>query len=100
MAFNVLVTELANEDLASMVRFIARDNALAAERFGLALIAKLKLLRDHPKLGRILPERADPNLREIIHAPYRIVYRLHESEQVIEVLRIWHGARGEPNLGK
>jgi toxin ParE1/3/4 len=96
MAFKVLVTELANEDLAALVRFIAHDNVPAAERFGLALLEKLKLLQNHPHLGRIVPERADPNLREIIHQPYRIVYRVREHEQVVEVLRFWHSARGEP----
>ncbi|MDB6020599.1 MAG: Plasmid stabilization system protein [Pedosphaera sp.] len=98
MAFKILVTELANEDLADLVRFIARDNPQAAERFGLALIERLKLLQDHPQMGRIVPERADPNLREIIHRPYRIVYRIYEPERVLKVLRFWHGARGEPEL--
>ncbi len=96
MAFKIFVTELANEDLATLVRFIARDNPQAAERFGLALLNKLKLLQDHPHLGRIVPERADSNLREIVHQPYRIVYRVRQQEQVIEVLRFWHSARGEP----
>src|SRR5437016_1366945 len=98
MAFKVLVTELANEDLAGLVRYIARDNPDAAERFGLSLIEKLKLLEEHPRLGRVVPERGDPNLREIIHHPYRIVYRVRETERVVETLRIWHGARGEPEI--
>jgi plasmid stabilization system protein ParE len=100
MAFKVLVTYAANEDLAALVRFIADDNPPAAERFGLALIEKLKLLGDHPNLGRVVPERADPNLREIIYTPYRIVYRVREGERMVEVLRFWHGARGEPDLDK
>jgi toxin ParE1/3/4 len=100
MVFKILVTDLANEDLAALVSFIARDNPQAAERFGLALIGKLKLLKSHPNLGRIVPERADPNLREIIHNPYRIVYRVHEEERLVKVLRFWHGARGELEIGK
>lgn len=98
MAFKVLVTEFANEDLAELVRFIAHNNPQAADRFGLALIEKLKLLHDHPKLGRIVPERADPHLREIIYSPYRIVYRVHEERQLVEILRFWHGARGKLEL--
>jgi plasmid stabilization system protein ParE len=100
MAFQVLVTEIANEDLAGLVRYIARDNPAAAERFGLAMLEKLKLLREQPLLGRIVPERGEPNLREIIHQPYRIVYRVCEREQVVEVLRFWHGARGKIEIGK
>ena len=93
MAFQVVVTEIANDDLAALVRYIARDKPIAAKRFGLALLKKLKLLREHPMLGRMVPERGDPNLREIIHHPYRIVYRVHEREQRVEVLRFWHGAQ-------
>lgn len=100
MGFQVLVTEIANEDLAALVRYIARDNPAAAERFGLALLEKLKLLREHPLLGRIVPERGEPNLREIIYPPYRIVYRVREHEQVVEVLRFWHGARGNIEIGR
>jgi toxin ParE1/3/4 len=100
MAFQVRVTEIANDDLAALVRFIARDNPSAAERFASALIEKLKLLREQPLLGRVVPERADPGLREIIHRPYRIVYRVSEQRKTVEVLRFWHGARGEPEVGK
>ena len=100
MAFQVRVTEIANEDLAALVRFIARDNPPAAESFGAALIEKLKLLREQPLLGCVVPERADPSLREIIHRPYRIVYRVSEQSKTVEVLRFWHGARGEPKLGR
>lgn len=100
MAFHVLVTEIANEDLAGLVRYIARDNPVAAERLGMALIEKLKLLREQPLLGRVVPERGEPNLREIVHPPYRIVYRVREREQVVEVLRFWHAARGRIEFGK
>jgi plasmid stabilization system protein ParE len=99
MAGQVLVTEIANEDLGALVRFIARDDPAAAERFGLALVEKLKLLREQPFLGRMVPERGDPNLRELIHRPYRIVYRVRSDRQVVEVLRFWHGARGEVDTG-
>lgn len=57
MAFQALVTEIANEDLAGLVRYIARDNPAAAEPFGLALLEKLKLFRKHPLLGQIVPAR-------------------------------------------
>jgi toxin ParE1/3/4 len=98
MAFQVLVTEIANEDLGALVRFIARDNPEAAERFGLSILGKLKLLEEHPRMGRVVPELADPGVREIIHSPYRVIYRIVEGRRVIEVLRVWHGARGEPKL--
>jgi plasmid stabilization system protein ParE len=78
--------------------FQVRVTEIAAERFGAALIEKLKLLREQPLLGRVVPERTDGTLREIIHRPYRIVYRVNEPGQTVEALRFWHGARGELKL--
>jgi len=62
------------------------------------LLGKLKLLREDPRLGGAVLERAEPNLREMMHHPYWIVYRVLEHEQRIEVLRFWHGARGKIEL--
>ncbi|MCC6325880.1 MAG: hypothetical protein DCC43_10860 [Candidatus Brocadia sp.] len=30
--------------------------------------------------------------------PYRIVYRVKRNKKVIEMVRIWHAARGTPDL--
>lgn len=38
-------------------------------------------LRDHPDTGRVVPEFNQPFLRELIHPPFRIVYR-REPKQV------------------
>jgi plasmid stabilization system protein ParE len=100
MAFQVLATEIANEDLGTLVRFIVQENSSAAERFGSELLEKIRLLQEHPLIGRMVPERSDPGLREIIHRPYRIVCRVREQHKTVEVLRFWHGARGEPELSR
>ena len=33
-----------------------------------------------------------------IHRPYRIVYRVREDQKLIEILRVWHAARGIPRI--
>jgi toxin ParE1/3/4 len=98
MAFQVLITDRANQDLSEIVAFIKKDNPGAAEKLGHAMIDHLKILRDFPFVGRMVPERGNSRLREIIHFPYRIVYRVNESENLIQVLRFWHAARGKPEL--
>ena len=98
MAFHVIVTELANEDLRQAVLHVAQDNPAAAARLGHAILDHIRLLRDYPWMGRVVPERDDPNLREIIHKPYRVIYRVQAEQGIIEIWRIWHGARGEPEL--
>jgi toxin ParE1/3/4 len=55
------------------------------------IIAQVERLVDFPESGRIVPEFGIANLREIIHAPLRIVYRLDGDK--IRVVRIWRGER-------
>ena len=79
MAFKVLITERANQDLAAIVEFVAKDNRTAAERLGNRLIDAVKLLADFPSMGRIVPERGSPHIREVVQGSYRIIYRLKEN---------------------
>jgi plasmid stabilization system protein ParE len=55
-------------------------------------------LADFPESGRVVPEFDDPNIREVIRRPCRIVYRVKSREQTVEIVRIWHAARGIPEL--
>jgi plasmid stabilization system protein ParE len=80
------------------VLFIAADNPKAAEAFGLRLMTKTDSLANFPQLGRIVPEEHNENIREVILRPYRIIYRLIPARQIVAIARIWHGARGEPEV--
>lgn len=98
MAFKINWSPQAIDDLRSVTEFIALDNPLAAERVGPAIFHQTDLLIEHPLLGRMVPERKDPKIRELIQSPYRIIYRVEEDEKLVEIMRIWHGARGEPEI--
>jgi plasmid stabilization system protein ParE len=37
-------------------------------------------------------------LREIIFRSYRIIYRMNDADQSLEIVRFWHGARGFPHI--
>ena len=56
-----------------------------------AIIDRVQHLADHPDLGRVVPEFGQTFLRELVHPPFRIVYR-RESEAV-RVVRVWRGER-------
>lgn len=62
-----------------------------------AIIARIEALPVHPEMGRIVPEFDRPLLRELIHPPFRIVYR-HEPEHV-RIVRVWRGERLLSHLG-
>lgn len=96
MAYQVVWTLRARQDLRNLFLFIAQDNPEAAESFRQQILDKVDRLPSFPEMGRIVPERRDPQIREIIHAPYRIVYRVKMESDLIEILRVWHGKRGDP----
>ncbi|MBI4844264.1 MAG: type II toxin-antitoxin system RelE/ParE family toxin [Nitrospirae bacterium] len=55
------------------------------------LLSEVERLRVYPKSGRIVPEFNVEYLREIIHPPFRIVYRYDKNR--VRVVRIWRSER-------
>lgn len=55
------------------------------------ILGRVETLADHPELGRIVPEFGQAFLRELIHPPFRIVYRLDPGE--VRVVRVWRSER-------
>ncbi len=88
----------AKLDFKDIILFIAENNPLAANQFRNRILNHIKQLPKFPVSGRVVPEFQEDNIREIIQSPYRIVYRIKNNKNVIEILRIWHAARGIPNL--
>ena len=66
--------------------------------FGYELISETNRLQEFPEFGRSVPEYRDDNIREIIFRPYRIVYRIDHERRLCEIARVWHSARGLPQL--
>jgi toxin ParE1/3/4 len=92
MGYEVRLTAKARGDLNEIVAYIAQDNPLAAERLGDELAAEADSLSDYPYRGGSVRRRR--NVRRLVHGSYLIVYRISESNRLIEILRFWHGARG------
>jgi plasmid stabilization system protein ParE len=98
MGWKVIVSPRADSDLGNIVSFIARHNPAAASRIGHALIARAEILTQFPEMGRMVPEFNLPDLREIVYRSYRVIYRVKKREQLIEIVRFWHAARGLPHI--
>ncbi len=96
MDYKVVWTLRSREDLRAISIFIARDNPAAALQLGDVIFQRMDSLRSFPELGRVVPERGEPNIREIVVGNYRVVYRFRREQKTVEILRVWHGARGEP----
>ncbi len=52
---------------------------------------RVQALADHPDMGRVVPEFDQPFLRELIHPPFRIVYR--RDPQRVRIVRVWRSER-------
>ncbi len=91
-ALPIIFTESAILDL-EQIRDYYREQLVPdiGERFLQEIIAKVEELPTHPSQGRIVPEFNQPHLRELIHPPFRIVYRLTSKQ--IAIARIWRSER-------
>jgi plasmid stabilization system protein ParE len=61
------------------------------QRLLLEILEHIGTLSDHPEIGRIVPEFDQTFLRELIHPPFRIVYRLDPGR--VRIVRVWRGER-------
>src|SRR5262249_10672475 len=80
----------AETDIAEIRRYIAQDNAVAADRFVGELFDLFRLLGRNPEIGQERPDLR-PNLRSISHGNYVVFF--FASEHGAEVVGIVHGAR-------
>jgi toxin ParE1/3/4 len=77
-------------DLESVYSFIARDSPYHARKFVERIVRLVESVPQFPEMGRIVPEKSDPNIRERLHGSYRIVYRIKPT--IIEIVMIHHSA--------
>lgn len=98
MDYKIVWTLRSREDLRDIAAFISRDNPAAALKLGDAFFQKVDSLQQFPELGRVVPERGQPEIREIVVGNYRIIYRVRHESRLVEIWRVWHGARGEPEI--
>jgi plasmid stabilization system protein ParE len=59
------------------------------------LVAAVERLEAFPESGRVVPERNDEGIREVIVRPYRIVYRLRPG--VAEIVTVFRASRLFPD---
>jgi toxin ParE1/3/4 len=85
-------TQEALEKLTEVEAFIATDNPQRATTFMDEWIDHTeKRLPDKPLPGRIVPDIAHPEIRELLFKKYRIVYRI--KTKTIEILTVFEGHR-------
>ncbi|MGA2746040.1 MAG: type II toxin-antitoxin system RelE/ParE family toxin [Candidatus Sulfotelmatobacter sp.] len=83
----------ARANLNAEAEYVSHENPAAASRLVAAIESAVRGLARHPAMGR--PGRV-VGTRELVvpGTPYIVPYRVRENG--VEILRVFHGARGWP----
>jgi len=88
----IVWTNRALQDLKDIGDFISKDSF----HYACLTITKIVnldiVIAKNPKIGRIVPEVSDKNIREIIKGNYRIIYQIREKT-FIYILTVFHSSR-------
>lgn len=68
----IVWTRSSLHDLQELHGYVSEDSAYYADRLVLKLISRVEILAKQPKAGRVVPEKEDVNIRELIEGNYRI----------------------------
>jgi plasmid stabilization system protein ParE len=100
MAQKIIWTEHASDDLGAIVRYIARHNPDAAKKMDYGIYDRAQVLMEFPEAGSVVRELNDPDWRQVVFHSYRIIYHFNRAAKTVEIVRVWHGARGDVELLK
>lgn len=68
--------------------YIALDHIPTAIKWAEGVFEHCQQLSAQPESGRMVPEFRRPEIRELIHGNYRLVYEIKSHQ--IDMLTIWH----------
>ena len=91
MAYRVVWSPRAVEDLEAIVQYIAADSEAYAASVAKSILTTASNFSRFPFSGRIVPEFGEESLREWLAYSYRIIYRI--EDEIVTVAAIVHGRR-------
>ncbi|EKD27825.1 MAG: addiction module antitoxin [uncultured bacterium] len=81
----------ALQDVDDIAEYITKDSKFYASSVVEKIISSTRILKKFPKIGRIVPEFEDENIREIFVYDYRLVYHILSNK--ILIVTVIHGKR-------
>ena len=92
MSAKICFTESALGDLEGIRTWYSEQGVGdAGVRIVADIVGRIEYLAGHPDMGRVVPEFGQNALRELVHPPFRIVYR--RDSGVVRIVRVWRGER-------
>jgi toxin ParE1/3/4 len=84
-------TEHAVDDLSTIAEYVSLSSPIYADQLVDRIVRQLEQACAYPQSGRIVPEVAAANIRELQVSVYRVMYRVLADQ--IEVVSIVHSRR-------
>lgn len=91
MAYRVVWSPRAIEDLEAIVQYIALDSTAYAAAVLETILSTTRKLSPFPFSGRVVPELDDAGIREWFAYSYRIIYRI--EKETVTIAAVIHGKR-------
>ena len=89
---HILLADSAVTDLEEIREYYFEQQVPdVGDRLVREIIALIEGLSSHPDKGRVVPEFNQSKIRELIHPPFRIVYR--RDSQGLSIVRVWRSER-------
>lgn len=98
------IAQSALEDLQTIQEYYKeQDVPHIGDDFVAAILEHCEMLQIHPDAGRVVPEFNLNHIRELIQAPFRVVY-LRQAKDVV-LIRVWRSERqlklpGSPHMAR
>jgi len=94
MSLRLRWTEQAVSQLGAIAEYISLSSPVYAEQVIERILMRLRQVQQFPESGRQVPEAGNPEIRQLVESPYRIIYRARHD--TIEILAIVHGRQDMP----
>lgn len=92
----VIWSDNALSDIEEIAAYIERDSLHYATLVTSGIFESANLIARFPRIGKKVPERNDPKLREIQVPPYRVIYNIINN--VATILTVVHSRRNVRKL--
>jgi toxin ParE1/3/4 len=88
----VIWTIRAVEHVEQIGSFIEKDSPFQARRVVQLIIKETRKLKEHTRIGKMIPEVQDDTYRELRVFSYRILYKILDEDR-IAIIGVVHGHR-------
>ncbi len=88
----VIWTIKAIEQVEQIGLFIEKDSPFQARRVVQLIIREARRLKEHARIGKMIPELGEDRYRELRVFSYRILYKIIDEDK-IAIVGVAHGRR-------